>query len=337
MRSDYVGSELEFLWHAGEPLIAGKAFYERVLDSINQHNIHHINVKNSIQTNGVLIDKEWADLFFENQFSVGVSIDGPSFIHDVNRHTRTGQPTHSKVMDGLCHLRSSGISPGVLAVLTESSLGHAEDIYEFFFQNELYSIGFNVEEIENNHSESTMKLGGSVRSDKRLLDKYRDFISTFYDLCRRDGNLVNVREFNAVYQVLLQRQNDRAYHIRPLEVRSRGIITIDKRGNVIPFAPEFAGNKSQEYGDFMVGSLSSTGLDDILLGEKMNRLDNEVQKSVALCQSECDYFSYCGGAFLSNKFSENRTLESTETSACRLHMKTMCDVVFEKLLHRYSI
>lgn len=82
------GNEVEFTWQGGEPTLAGLAFYQRALELQQKHSSGK-TIRNSVQTNGVLIDTTWATFLTQNNFLVGLSIDGPAFLHDRYRKTRS--------------------------------------------------------------------------------------------------------------------------------------------------------------------------------------------------------------------------------------------------------
>ena len=88
---------IAFAWHGGEPLLAGKEFFRKAV-ALQQKYAEGRTVENSIQTNGLLIDDEWCAILRDNNFLVGVSIDGPEQIHDAHRLDVGGQPTFARVM-----------------------------------------------------------------------------------------------------------------------------------------------------------------------------------------------------------------------------------------------
>ena len=91
---------IAFAWHGGEPLLAGKEFFRKAV-ALQQRYAEGRTVENSIQTNGLLVDDEWCAIFRDNNFLVGVSIDGPESIHDAHRVDAGGNPTFARVMKGI--------------------------------------------------------------------------------------------------------------------------------------------------------------------------------------------------------------------------------------------
>ena len=119
-----------FNWHGGEPLLMGKDFYRKAL-ALQKKYADGRKIENTIQTNGTLVDEEWCDLFAENGFLVGISIDGPEDIHDAFRRTRGGGPTFRKVMDAVSMFRSAGVEFNTLSVVNSLCENRGGEVYRF--------------------------------------------------------------------------------------------------------------------------------------------------------------------------------------------------------------
>jgi uncharacterized protein len=124
------------IWHGGEPLMAGLPFYRHVCKYIQEKYPNH-RIEHLIQTNGTLLNDRWIDFFLENNFNVGVSLDGWKELNDACRKTRNGRGTFDIVFRNIMHARERGLVAGVLAVVTRKSLGYIEELFEFFYQNKL--------------------------------------------------------------------------------------------------------------------------------------------------------------------------------------------------------
>ena len=60
-------------------------------------------ITNSLQTNGTLLNEEWCQFLAKHKFLVGLSLDGPEYIHDRYRVDRGGQPTFHKVLNAFIY------------------------------------------------------------------------------------------------------------------------------------------------------------------------------------------------------------------------------------------
>jgi sulfatase maturation enzyme AslB (radical SAM superfamily) len=113
LSSPFIDGDFTLLWHAGEPLALPVSFYDeasrRIQAALERHPERDIAIHQSIQTNGTLIDQQWCECFQRHQISVGVSLDGPAFLHDAHRRTRTGLGSHAATMRGIGWLRRYGL------------------------------------------------------------------------------------------------------------------------------------------------------------------------------------------------------------------------------------
>ncbi|HOX07505.1 MAG TPA: radical SAM protein [Planctomycetota bacterium] len=116
-----------FGWQGGEPTLAGLDFFRRVVEIQSRTGSRGQRVGNALQTNGLLIDDEWAKFLAEWRFLVGLSIDGPEPVHDANR-----RKSWRRAMDAAEHLRRRGVAFNVLTVLTEESAARGAELYRWF-------------------------------------------------------------------------------------------------------------------------------------------------------------------------------------------------------------
>ena len=122
--------EVTFNWHGGEPLVMGLDFYRKAVELQQKYAGGKI-VHNTLQTNGTLITPEWADFFRENDFLIGISIDGPADIHDKFRKDKGGQNTFDKVMRGVNLLRQRGVQFNTMTTVNKASEGRGAEVYRF--------------------------------------------------------------------------------------------------------------------------------------------------------------------------------------------------------------
>lgn len=124
-------------FQGGEPTLAGLDFFRRQIELEKKYNHGKVKIEHAIQTNGLLIDDEWAEFFKENAFLVGVSLDGRKQIHDMYRLDAEGKGTHSRVMQAIQRLKNHGVEFNILSVLTEQGARSVRSSYGFFARNGL--------------------------------------------------------------------------------------------------------------------------------------------------------------------------------------------------------
>lgn len=157
-----------FTWHGGEPLMRPLAFYRRALELQKKHG-RGMMIDNSIQTNGTLLTDEWCRFFKENNWLVGVSIDGPKDFHDEYRRTRLGGPSFNKVMQGINLLEKHGVEWNAMAVVNDYNADYPIEFYNFFKSINCRYIQFTpiVERITNHsdgrHLASILDNGSDVK------------------------------------------------------------------------------------------------------------------------------------------------------------------------------
>ncbi|MDR1402963.1 MAG: anaerobic sulfatase-maturation protein [Tannerellaceae bacterium] len=120
-----------FTWHGGETLMRPVSFYRKAL-ALQRKYAQGREIDNCIQTNGTLLNDEWCRFFKENNFLVGVSIDGPQEFHDEYRRNRQGLPSFVKVMKGIRLLKKYGVAYNAMAVINDYNVDYPLDFYNFF-------------------------------------------------------------------------------------------------------------------------------------------------------------------------------------------------------------
>jgi uncharacterized protein len=319
-----------FVYHAGEPLVMGKDFYRQATSILNkQSQILERPAKQAIQTNATLVDEEWVHIFSDIGMEVGVSIDGPDFIHDQYRVTRNGSSTHNKVLTGVRLLQQGGVEFTVIMVLTQFALDFPDEIYHFFIDNNIRHIGFNIDEFGANPYESSY----TKNSWEETVARYKQFMRRFLHLVDTGGGKIVVREFTKHYATMVRHARKREGLVNgvatPLD-----ILSFDINGNFSTFSPELINAKSPVFGNFLIGNILQQDVAEALESEKFKNLNDEIQRGVQACRDSCQYWSFCGGGSPADKFFEHGRFDVTETTACKIHLQNLVDVMFEHILVR---
>jgi len=133
--SDYIGSvtgdEVVFSWQGGEPTLLGLDFFDKVVALQAKHARPGQRIENDLQTNGTLLDEDWARFLRQHRFLVGLSIDGPREIHDHYRITKQAEPTFDKVFAAAQMLRRHGVPFNTLTCVHRYNASRPLDVYRF--------------------------------------------------------------------------------------------------------------------------------------------------------------------------------------------------------------
>lgn len=128
------GDEVVFSWQGGEPTLMGVDFFRRIVELQRKHARPGQRIENDLQTNGTLLDDEWAAFLKENRFLVGLSIDGPRELHDRYRVTKRGAPTFDTVLAAARLLKHFGVSFNTLTCVNRFNALHPLEVYRFLRQ-----------------------------------------------------------------------------------------------------------------------------------------------------------------------------------------------------------
>lgn len=148
---------IPFVWQGGEPLLLGIDYYKKVLALQEKHRGNK-KIHNSIQTNGTLLNDDWAKFFKQHDFLVGLSMDGPDYIHDKYRVDRGQRTTFDKIYKGMKLLQKYDVPFNILVCITNESLKYGPEIYRFFVDEGVKYIQF-TPIVERVSSEQSLYLG----------------------------------------------------------------------------------------------------------------------------------------------------------------------------------
>ncbi|MDF1860194.1 MAG: GRRM system radical SAM/SPASM domain protein [Verrucomicrobiales bacterium] len=324
--SGLVLSPFSLLWHAGEPLAVPISWYEKAFEIINRYPKAKDYVIHSVQTNGTLINDKWCEFLNKHEVEVGLSVDGPREIHDHHRKTRKGEGTFDKTMRGMECLKKNNVPFGVVSVISDVSVDHPDEMYDFYREHGITGIGFNIEEVEGaNETSSLGKDGG--------LDRIRAFLKQFYLRNKADGFPLNVREFQNAERNILEpgwcSRPDGGYYNQ--EADPFGMVNVDCFGNFSSFSPELLGQSTEKYESFTFGNLLSGSLFDATVNGAFQHVLADIEAGNQKCSETCQFYKYCGGASPSNKYYENGTFDSTETHQCRSTVMMPMEIILEDL------
>ena len=129
---------LTFAFQGGEPTLAGLDFYREFVRLVQKYGRPGLNIQYSLQTNGMLMDNEWARFLHENHFLVGLSLDGPRKIHDLYRVRQDGSGSWNRVLLASQLMKEYKVDFNILTVVTSRNAGKIREIYRFYQENKLH-------------------------------------------------------------------------------------------------------------------------------------------------------------------------------------------------------
>jgi uncharacterized protein len=299
---------IHLTWHGGEPMLPGIRFYRKVVEL--QKRFNKKRFVNAIQTNGTLINDEFAEFFKEHAFLVGVSLDGPQAIHDYVRMDKAGNGTFQRIVENLSLLKRHNVKFGIVATIARHNVGHAEELYGFLKNNSL-STTFSV-----------LFPSGQARDNIDHLfispSEYSDFLVKIMDLWMRDTEPTEMRSIELILENLLasgQRGKTCIFSNKCHE----SFLAVGPTGDLYPCC------LFQGYENFMYGNIHKTSLSQIAETPVWRAMEERVEYIDHTC-GQCDIEEYCHGGCPFNALATHGTILKKD-SYCTAYMKAIPSMV----------
>ncbi len=185
-----------FAWQGGEPTLMGLDFYRQAVGYQQRYRKPGMEIQNALQTNGTLLDDDWCTFFRENNFLIGLSLDGPKHLHDAYRVDKGGRPTFGKVMAAARLLQQHGVEFNILTTLHAANADHPLEIYRFL-RDEVGTQFMQFIPIVERDNATGFQEGSAVTTRSVTAQQYGDFMRIIFDeWVRRDVGRVFVQLFD---------------------------------------------------------------------------------------------------------------------------------------------
>jgi uncharacterized protein len=262
-----------FAFQGGEPTLAGVEFFEQVVELQQRHGRNGQSVSNSIQTNALLIDDRWCELFNAYHWLVGVSVDGPEQVHDRYRLNRGGQGTWRRVMAGMETLRRHKVELNVLCVLSQANIEQPRELYRFF-----RSLGVDYLQYI---PLAEFDPAGASRPYTITPEQYGKFLLETFDIWWPDRRKVRIRLFDNLAEALAGQKPGNC----TLHETCDSYVVVEHNGDVFPC--DFFVEAGWKLGNVMVDSWSE-------IARSRRRASFAINKALPRPECEaCQYRAIC--------------------------------------------
>ncbi|MCB9452461.1 MAG: anaerobic sulfatase maturase [Anaerolineaceae bacterium] len=188
--------EVTFAWQGGEPTLIGLNFYRQAVAYQQKHKKPGMRIYNALQTNGVTLDDDWCQFFTENDFLIGVSLDGPQALHDTYRVDKGGAPTFERVMRGINLLKQHRVEFNILTAVHAANADHPVEIYRFM-RDKVKTRFLQFIPIVERDNTTGYQEGNAVTERSVTAEQYGQFlIGVFDEWVRHDVGQVYVQIFD---------------------------------------------------------------------------------------------------------------------------------------------
>jgi uncharacterized protein len=274
---DYADDTCVFSFQGGEPTLIGLDYFRELIKLQDACNTRHVRILNTIQSNGCDFDDQWAAFFHDQHFLVGLSLDGPAEIHNLNRLDSRQNGSFNRVTAAARLLTRHRADFNILSVVTSRSSRSAEKIYRFF-----KSQGFNFLQFIPCLEPLDGRPGaGSFRPSP---EQYGQFLCRLLDLWHQDlvdGRYISIRYFDNLVQMINGRQAESCVLGGACSLN----MVVEANGNVYPC--DFYCLDS-----WCLGNIGEASFADLLQSEKAQRFVAESLPLPAACQ-DCEYYPFC--------------------------------------------
>jgi uncharacterized protein len=275
----YADNQVYIGFQGGEPMLRGLGFYKKLINFVEKYNVEKISTQFSLQTNGNLIDEEWASFFLKNNFLVGLSIDGYQDIHDLYRVDAKGNGTHKYALGASRILSKYDVKFNILCVVTKHTARHTKKVYNYFKGKGFRYLQF---------IPCLDRIGGENGKERFSLssDAYGEFLVMLFRNWYSDlasGNQISIRMFDNIVNLLHGHQPE-ACDMRG--TCSRGTI-IEADGSVYPC--DF-----YVLDDWYLGNVKKMDFRQIIISDKMDTFIDQSVQIESECYA-CEFYSICKG------------------------------------------
>lgn len=264
---------IDFLWHGGEPTLAGRDFLAQAMALQAPWKERGLRIANVLQSHGARMDDAWGTFLAEHGFSVGVSIDGPAWLHDQQRVDHQGRGTYDKVAAGIAALQRHSVAVAAITVISEAMLGREAEILAQYRALGLYGADFHP------------RVGNLAAADTQPLDPvdYAAFMCRLWDAWSAGDDEFSVATFDDGIRFHLGVERRICY----FSGRCGDIAAVDPDGAITSCTRPFPRDR------YAFGTLAHTSLSAISDGEVFNRFRSEDmigQQRTA----DCRWHGLCG-------------------------------------------
>lgn len=265
-------------FQGGEPTLAGIEYYYEMMHQLKTKTADKkMQIDYCIQTNGLLIDEKWAELFKKYNFLVGLSYDGTEFLHDSFRRDNSGKGTAERVVRAWKLLKQYEINTNILCVVTGKLARKPEQVYK-----SLKSTGARYLQFIPCITED-----GCLKNEEFKLDTqtYAFFLKGIFDLWYQDwkkGDYVSIRQFEDYIHLGCGDGTSSCAACG----RCGSYLVTEASGNLYPC--DFYVNRKYE-----IGNIRDYSFEEALTSERAVNFVNTVYRS-SEC-SRCRWYVYCRG------------------------------------------
>lgn len=287
--------QVDFIWHGGEPLLIGRDFYEKAF-ALQSRWSSGKKVVNTFQTNGTLINKQWAKFFREHNVMVGISIDGPNLINDIGRIDRDGNSSFERTMRGFKHLNEHSVEFNTLTVINNRTYKHGAKIYQFLKESGSRYMQF--QPCLDHELDRLSKYDWSLTGEQ-----WGVFLCDTFDAWGKDDiGDVFVQFFENSLMVLMGHPSQMCHHAPSCGQQ----LMMEANGEVFSC-------DHYSYDSHSLGNVKQSALQALVQSETQVQFGQAKNKQLSLQCQQCDFLPLCQGGCPKYRLNSNADNQKVST------------------------
>jgi uncharacterized protein len=282
MISTYMATEqpqYAFGWQGGEPVLMGIDFFKRAVELQKKYGRGGASVANGLQTNATLINDEFAKLFSQYNFLVGVSLDGPKEVHDYYRTNAKGHSSHKDVLRGIECLKRNRVEFNALVLINSKNVKQAKKIYHYLCEKGIfYHQYIPCVEFDNDGRLMSFSITGK---------EWGNFLCGIFDQWSKgDMKKVSIRFFDSILNLLVTGKSS----ICHMERNCCQYFVVEYNGDIYPC--DFFVKK-----ELKLGNIKENSWEQMQRSSKYFEFGRQKTVWHNRCDG-CEYVNYCSGGCL---------------------------------------
>ena len=273
-----------FAWQGGEPTLMGLDFYQKAVELQKKYALPNQQTSNSLQTTAVLLDEKWCQFLHDNNFLVGISIDGPGEFHDYYRTDRAGKGTFGKVARAIDACVQHKVEFNVLVLLNNKNVRHPDELFDFFVKRNIRYLQF----IPCAEKDPAAK--NNIAEFSISPKQYGDFLCRLFDRwCEYGPAKLSIRDFDSILSFCLTGRGT----LCTFDRQCSQYIVVEHDGSCFPcdFFVE---------PDWLLGNILETPIAEIAACDKKKSFARDKQNLCNRCLV-CAHLAVCRGGCTKDK------------------------------------
>ncbi|MDR1717796.1 MAG: anaerobic sulfatase-maturation protein [Prevotella sp.] len=293
--------EVMFTWHGGETLMRNRSFYQKALELQRKYGRGR-QIANSIQTNGTLLTDDWCKFFKDNNFLVGISVDGPQHCHDVYRKTMDNRPSFYQVMRGLALLKKHDVEFNIMGVVNDYNVNFPLEFYNFFKSIDCRYIQF---------AGIVEKVDGDFAPWNVPSEKWGDFLIAIFDeWVKQDVGTFFIQYFDSTLANWMG--------VSPgicIQAKTCG------HAGVMEFNGDVYSCDHFVYPEYKLGNINNRTLTEMMYSDEQIKFGNDKYDKLPSQCKNCKYLFACNGECPKNRIIKTDSGEEGLNYLCKGYYK----------------